>query len=134
MRMVHAQMAFLVSKKQTDGKTQWRVLSNVKRYIADHVYALPTVAFFMCGIGVFAIGHLVSYYIIGLVFPKFREPKPWRMLIAIIRYLSYRGFHVASLGFNSAPVGVLVLGLIGAIFFFCKWMEQCRKCAIINVR
>lgn len=88
-------------------------------YIADHVYALPTVAFFMSGIGLFTIGHLVSYYIIGLAFPKFRGPKPWRMLVASIRYLSYRGFHVASLGFNSAPIGVLVLGLIGAVFFFC---------------
>ncbi|QPC70807.1 hypothetical protein HYE68_001559 [Fusarium pseudograminearum] len=106
-----------------DGFTEAQCSWYMKRwhfwYIADHVYALPTVAFFMSGIGLFTIGHLISYYVIGLAFPRFRGPRPWRMLIAMIRYLSYRGFHVASLGFNSAPVGVLLLGLLGTIFFFC---------------
>ncbi|QPC59755.1 hypothetical protein HYE67_001986 [Fusarium culmorum] len=106
-----------------DGFTEAQCSWYMKRwhfwYIADHVYALPTVAFFMSGIGLFTIGHLISYYVIGLTFPRFRGPRPWRMLIAMIRYLSYRGFHVASLGFNSAPVGVLLLGLVGTIFFFC---------------
>lgn len=106
-----------------DGFTEAQCAWYMKRwhfwYIADHVYALPTVAFFMSGIGLFTIGHLASYYIIGLASPRFRGPKPWRMLIATIRYLSYRGFHVASLGFNSASVGVLLLGLAGAVFFFC---------------
>ncbi|CAG1997243.1 unnamed protein product [Fusarium graminearum] len=106
-----------------DGFTEAQCSWYMKRwhfwYIADHVYALPTVAFFMSGIGLFTIGHLISYYVIGLAFPIFRGPRPWRMLIAMIRYLSYRGFHVASLGFNSAPIGVLLLGLVGTIFFFC---------------
>ncbi|KPA35363.1 ferric cupric reductase transmembrane component 7, partial [Fusarium langsethiae] len=106
-----------------DGFTEEQCAWYMKRwhfwYIADHVYALPTVAFFVSAIGLFTIGHLVSYYIIGLAFPTFRGPRPWRMLIAIIRYMSYRGFHVTSLGFSLAPVGVLLLGLVGAIFFFC---------------
>lgn len=74
----------------------------------------------MTGIGLFTVGHFISYYVIGLAFPRFRGPKLWRMLIAIVRYLSYRGFHVASLEFNSASVGVLLLGLAGAVFFFCE--------------
>ncbi|KAF5627808.1 ferric cupric reductase transmembrane component 7 [Fusarium tjaetaba] len=106
-----------------DGFTEAQCSWYMKRwhfwYIADHVYALPTVAFFMTGIGLFTVGHFISYYVIGLGFPRFRGPKPWRMLIATIRYLSYRGFHVASLGFNSASVGVLLLGLAGTVFFFC---------------
>ncbi|RGP74520.1 hypothetical protein FSPOR_1097 [Fusarium sporotrichioides] len=106
-----------------DGFTEEQCAWYMKRwhfwYIADHVYALPTVAFFMSAIGLFTVGHLVSHYIIGLAFPTFRSPRLWRMLIAIIRYLSYRGFHVTSLGFSSAPVGVLLLGLVGAVFFFC---------------
>ncbi|XEV02638.1 hypothetical protein FSHL1_007925 [Fusarium sambucinum] len=106
-----------------DGFTEAQCAWYMKRwhfwYIADHVYALPTVAFFMSGIGLFTIGHLVSYYILSLACPTFRGSRPWQILIATIRYFSYRGFHVTSLGFNSAPVGVLLLGLAGTIFFFC---------------
>ncbi|KAF4469683.1 Ferric cupric reductase transmembrane component 7 [Fusarium albosuccineum] len=93
--------------------------SNAKRYIADHVYALPTVAFFMSAIGVFIIGHFISYYVLGIAMPRYRGPRPWRVLIAAIRYLSYRGFHVKSCRWNSAPVGILLLGAIGTVFFFC---------------
>ncbi|KAN0099603.1 Ferric reductase like transmembrane component domain containing protein [Hyaloscypha variabilis] len=86
-------------------------------YIADYVFALPTVAFFMCTIGVFIIGHFISTQLLG--HRKFRGPPVWQKLIAVIRYLSYRGFHVKSLRWNSAPVGVLLLGLVGTVFFFC---------------
>ncbi|KAF4972610.1 hypothetical protein FSARC_883 [Fusarium sarcochroum] len=106
-----------------DGFTQEQCAWYMQRwrfwYIADHVYALPTVAFFMSAIGVFIIGHFVSYYILGLALPKYRGPRPWRMLTAAIRYLSYRGFHVKSCKWNSAPVGILLLGVTGTIFFFC---------------
>lgn len=88
------------------------------RYIADYVFALPTVAFFMCTIGVFIIGHILSSHILG--YRRFRGPHIWQRLIAVIRYLSYRGFHIKSLRWNSAPVGILLLGLAGTSFFFCK--------------
>ncbi|KAH7419673.1 ferric reductase like transmembrane component-domain-containing protein [Cadophora sp. MPI-SDFR-AT-0126] len=86
-------------------------------YIADLVFALPTVAFFMCGIGVF----IISYFFTSLFLDRStrRGPRAWRKLIAGTRYLSYRGFHVESLKWNSAPVGVLMLGAIGTIYFFC---------------
>ncbi|KIW36430.1 hypothetical protein, variant [Exophiala oligosperma] len=85
-------------------------------YIADHVYALPTVAFFMCSIGIFIIGHVLSR-VLGTNVD--RGPSLLRRATAVIRYLSYRGFHVASLRWNSAPIGLLLLALVGVIFFFC---------------
>lgn len=88
------------------------------RYIADHVFALPTVAFFMCAIGVFILGHVLLSFVLG--HRRFRGPVVWQKLIAFIRYLSYRGFYVKSLGWSSAPIGVLLLGLVGTVFFFCK--------------
>lgn len=88
------------------------------RYIADWVFALPTIAFFMCAIGIFIIGHFISSKVLG--YRRFTGPAVWQKLIACIRYLSYRGFHVKALRWNSAPVGVLLLGLAGTTFFFCK--------------
>ncbi|KAE9992665.1 hypothetical protein EG327_008266 [Venturia inaequalis] len=85
-------------------------------YIADWVFALPTIAFFMSTIGIFIIGHFISRV---LGYRRFRGPALWQKLIASIRYLSYRGFHVRALRWNSAPVGVLLLGLAGVAFFFC---------------
>ncbi|KAE9969230.1 hypothetical protein BLS_005449 [Venturia inaequalis] len=85
-------------------------------YIADWVFALPTIAFFMSAIGIFIIGHFISRV---LRYRRFRGPAVWQKLIAAIRYLSYRGFHVRVLRWNSAPVGVLLLGLAGVAFFFC---------------
>ncbi|KAF1922874.1 putative ferric-chelate reductase [Didymella exigua CBS 183.55] len=86
-------------------------------YIADYVYALPTVAFFMSTIGVFVIGHIISSQVLG--YCATRGPRVWLQLIAVIRYLSYRGFHVKPLKWNTAPVGLLILGAIGAVYFFC---------------
>ncbi|OJI84633.1 hypothetical protein ASPTUDRAFT_40641 [Aspergillus tubingensis CBS 134.48] len=86
-------------------------------YIADYVYALPTIAFFMCSIGIFIIGYFLSS-MLGYR-RKFRSPQIWQRLIAVIRYLSYRGFHIQALGWNSAPLGVLLLGATGAVYFFC---------------
>ncbi|RAK81737.1 ferric reductase family protein [Aspergillus fijiensis CBS 313.89] len=86
-------------------------------YIADYVYALPTIAFFMCSIGIFIVGYFLSS-ILGSR-RKFQGPRLWQKLVAFIRYLSYRGFHVWALGWNSAPLGVLLLGAAGAVFFLC---------------
>lgn len=88
------------------------------RYIADYVFALPTVAFFMCTIGVFIISRVL---LLVLGRRATRGPSIWRKLTAVARYLSYRGFYFKALRWNSAPVGVLLLGLIGTIFFFCEW-------------
>ncbi|KAF2995645.1 hypothetical protein E8E13_000493 [Curvularia kusanoi] len=86
-------------------------------YIADYVYALPTVAFFMTAIGMFIIGHVLSSHILG--YREFRGPLIWQKFVALVRYLSYRGYHVKALRWNSAPLGILLLGAAGAVYFFC---------------
>ncbi|PQE06928.1 hypothetical protein CJF32_00009203 [Rutstroemia sp. NJR-2017a WRK4] len=85
-------------------------------YESDHLFALPTIAFFMCTIGIFIVGHVLSQ-VFG--YRRFRGPPILQKLVAVIRYLSYRGFHVRPLRWNSAPIGILLLGLAGTIFFFC---------------
>lgn len=87
-------------------------------YVADYVFALPTVAFFMSGIGVFVVA-----YVISRLFLRQRKAGRGvlvRKVVAGSRYLAYRGFHVRRLKWNSAPVGVLLLGAAGVVFFFCK--------------
>ncbi|KFZ03476.1 hypothetical protein V502_10919 [Pseudogymnoascus sp. VKM F-4520 (FW-2644)] len=86
-------------------------------YIADYVYALPTIAFFMTALGIFIIGHFISSQVLG--YRKFRGPPIWQKLIAVVRYLSYRGFYVKALRWNSAPIGLLLLGAVGTVYFFC---------------
>jgi hypothetical protein len=86
------------------------------RYIADYVFALPTVGFFMSAIGIFITAHFVSSL---LGHRLFKRLSIWRKLVSGIRYLSYRGFHVQQLRWNSAPLGVLLLGAAGTFFFFC---------------
>lgn len=72
----------------------------------------------MCTIGVFILSHLLLSHVLG--YRRFRGPPIWRKLMAVMRYLSYRGFRVESLSWSSAPIGVLLLGLVGAVFFFCE--------------
>lgn len=84
-------------------------------YQADHRYALPTVAFFMTGIILFAIGYFVSQ----LTPRSVLESKPIRRTTALIRLLAYQTWRIAPLNWNTAPLGVLLLGAVGTIFFFC---------------
>ena len=72
----------------------------------------------MSGLGVFIIGNLISSQVLG--YRKSRGPLLWQKLMALIRYLSYRGFHIKSLRWNSAPVGILLLGAAGAVYFLCE--------------
>ncbi|KAK0759361.1 hypothetical protein N5P37_007549 [Trichoderma harzianum] len=85
-------------------------------FIADHVYALSTIAFLMSVLGIFVIGNVVSQL---LGHRTWRGSSPWQKVIAVTRYLSYRGFHVKALRWNSAPLGLLLLGAAGTVFFFC---------------
>lgn len=48
-----------------------------------------------------------------------RRSKIVRKATALNRYLSYRSLRIQALDWNSAPVGVLLLGAVGIIFFFC---------------
>lgn len=81
------------------------------------MYALPTVAFFMSTIGIFIIGYVLTQI---LSLSGSRGPPLWQRSVAAVRYLSYRGFHVKALGWNSAPIGLLLLAVVGMTFFFCQ--------------
>ncbi|KAF3072994.1 Ferric/cupric reductase transmembrane component 7 [Trichoderma lentiforme] len=85
-------------------------------FIADHVYALSTIAFLMSVLGIFVIGNIVSQL---LGHRTWRGSSPWQKVIAVTRYLSYRGFHVQALRWNSAPLGLLLIATAGTVFFFC---------------
>lgn len=88
------------------------------RYVADWTFALPTVAFFLCTIGLFIIGHVLTQ---TLSLSRRQVPSLLQRPLAAIRYLSYRGFHIKALGWNSAPVGLLLLAAVGATYFFCEF-------------
>ncbi|KAL9105994.1 MAG: hypothetical protein Q9227_008902 [Pyrenula ochraceoflavens] len=63
------------------------MLLSIVPYEADHVFGLPTIAFFMCAIGIFTIGHVISQ----VLSPQKSHGSPARRrTIAAIRYLSYR--------------------------------------------
>jgi hypothetical protein len=74
---------------------------------------LPTVAFFTTAIILFALVH------------AFKQIAPRTLLrsrtvqwkTAFYRYLSYRSYRIAVLNWNSAPLGVLLLGLVGTLYF-----------------
>lgn len=84
------------------------------RYEADHRFALPTTAFFMVAIILFSFSYLFS----KLSFRTGMLSRPTVRLVALNRYLSQRSFRIDALNWNSAPLGVLMLGGVGAIFFF----------------
>jgi hypothetical protein len=92
------------------------------RYIADRVFALPTIAFFVCVTGIFIISHNISSTVLG--YRRIRSPPIWPKVMAASRYLSYRGFYARSFRWNSAPIGVLLLGLLGTVFFFCEFKKR----------
>lgn len=78
----------------------------------------------MCAIGIFIIGHTLTNILSWSHRP---EPLFWRRIVAAVRYMSYRGFNIKILGWYSAPIGVLFLGAIGAIYFFCA-LPACPYC------
>ncbi|EMC95526.1 hypothetical protein BAUCODRAFT_156963 [Baudoinia panamericana UAMH 10762] len=84
-------------------------------YEADHRYALPTVALFTSTIVLFASGWLAMQL---TPLSVLRTPSVKRFL-ALCRYASYRRFRIERLNWNSASVGVLFLGAVGTLYFFC---------------
>lgn len=80
----------------------------------------------MSVLGIFIIGHFVSYHVLG--HRKYQGPLFWQKLVAFVRYLSYRGFHVSVFRWNSAPIGILLLGAAGAVYFLCE-LDYGASCA-----
>lgn len=71
----------------------------------------------MCSIGIFILGRCINQ-LMGIRRGT-RSPSLWTRLLAGLRYLSYRGFRVSKLEWNTAPIGVLLLGAAGTVYFFC---------------
>jgi hypothetical protein len=88
---------------------------NYDRYEADHRYALPTIAFFMATILLFAAAHFFNLWVSDSI----RATKAVKLPTAIARFLSYRAYRVPGLNWNSAPLGILLLGAVGTVYFFC---------------
>jgi ferric-chelate reductase len=91
------------------------------RYQADHVYALSTVYFMCAVIGVFMISNLLVRFAPDCV----KRTRPWRMFTSVSRYLSYHGFRSRALRYWSPTLGVVILGAVGAIFFFGRFIWSC---------
>ncbi|KAJ5788049.1 hypothetical protein N7457_003039 [Penicillium paradoxum] len=83
-------------------------------YEADHVYALNTVCLMCAVIGVFTISNLLVRFAPDRV----KRSRSWRMFTSVSRYLSYRGYRSSALQYWTPALGVLVLGVVGAVFFF----------------
>ena len=83
----------------------------------------------MTALGIFIIGHFISSQVLG--YRKFRGPPIWQKVIAAVRYLSYRGFYIKALRWNSAPIGILLLGAGGAVYFFCK-LHKRITCEVVT--
>ncbi|KAK5745968.1 hypothetical protein LTR17_001098 [Elasticomyces elasticus] len=84
-------------------------------YEADHRFALPTVAFFTVAILIFALANVFQQY----APQSFQRSPVVRRQKALARFLSYRAFRIQALNWNSGSIGILLLALVGTIFFMC---------------
>lgn len=85
--------------------------------MADWTFALPTIAFFMCTIGIFILGYIINQLV--STSPRHRASSLYHKTLAAVRYLSYRGWRIKRFNWNTAPVGLLLLAVIGTVYFFC---------------
>ncbi|KAJ5373744.1 hypothetical protein N7517_005750 [Penicillium concentricum] len=100
--------------KLTETQCLYRNYSWRYWYQADHVYALNTIYFMCAVIGVFTISNLL----VRLAPDRVKRTRPWRMFTSVSRYLSYRGYRLPALRYWSPALGVVILGTVGAVFFF----------------
>ncbi|KAJ5175339.1 Riboflavin synthase-like beta-barrel [Penicillium canariense] len=100
--------------KLTDAQCSYRNYSWRYWYQADHVYALNTVYFCCAVIAVFVISHLLVQVCPDWV----KRTRVWRATTSVSRYMSYRGYRFSVLKYWSPSLGVITLGIVGAIFFF----------------
>ncbi|CAG8225931.1 unnamed protein product [Penicillium olsonii] len=98
----------------SEAQCQYRNYSWRYWYEADHVYALNTVYFLCAVIGVFTIANVL----VRISPDAVKRTPPWRMFTSVSRYFSYRGHRLPALRYWSPALGVVILGLVGAAFFF----------------
>lgn len=74
--------------------------------------------YFLCAvIGVFAISNLLVRFSPDWV----KRTRVWRATTSFSRFMAYRGYRFPVLRYWSPSLGVIVLGLVGAAFFFGRW-------------
>ena len=89
-------------------------LTGLARYHADQLYAFSTVYLCLAMVALFAVVRGIVYYM-----PRRLKQKPvFQRMTALSRILAYQGFTIPQVGWYSPPLGVIILGLIGGIFFF----------------
>lgn len=99
------------------------------RYQADNVYALNTVYFLCAVIGVFTVSNLLVRFSPDWV----KRTRIWRATTSVSRYISYRGYRFPVVRYWSPSLGVIVLGLVGAVFFFgtaglqMEWHQKANR-------
>ncbi|RDL41384.1 uncharacterized protein BP5553_01363 [Venustampulla echinocandica] len=101
-------MCKLTAEQCAYRKGHWRYW-----YQADHIYALNTVYFFVAFITVFAAARLAVRFCPSWL----SNNRLWRKAVSAFRFLSYRGFEVKFLRWRSQSIGVILVGVAGAIFF-----------------
>ncbi|KAJ5338724.1 hypothetical protein N7452_005452 [Penicillium brevicompactum] len=98
----------------SESQCQYRNYSWRYWYQADHVYALNTVYFLCAVIGVFTISNVLVRWSPDCI----KRTWPWRTFASVSRYLAYRGYRSRALRYWSPALGVVILGAVGAAYFF----------------
>ncbi|KAK7985580.1 ferric-chelate reductase [Apiospora saccharicola] len=104
-------MCELTPEQCTWSRSRFRNWSPPFRYIADLVYGLGTLYFF---IGVIA-ACMISFWASRLVTGSHSKQSSWQKLLGAFRYLAYRRYRVA--GYLTPSLGVVLLLASGALFF-----------------
>lgn len=84
------------------------------------MYALNTVYFLCAVIGVFAVLNLLAKFS-----PQWlKRTRLWRATNSASRYLAYRGYRLPALRYWTPSLGVITLGVLGAIFLLgMTWLS-----------
>jgi hypothetical protein len=89
VRLANELLEVLVSSDdETSDQPDPEIDVNYDRYEADHRYALPTTAFFMATILLFAAAHFFNLWVSDSI----RMTRAVRLPTAIARFLSYRAY------------------------------------------
>ncbi|KAJ5225430.1 hypothetical protein N7468_006655 [Penicillium chermesinum] len=83
-------------------------------YKADLVYSLNTIYLCCAIIGVFTIANILTRYAPDCI----KRTRVWRATTSASRYLAYRGYRLPTLRYWSPSLGVILLGVVGFVFFF----------------
>ncbi|KAF8536154.1 ferric reductase NAD binding domain-containing protein [Trichophaea hybrida] len=102
----------------TPEQCAWKARKLVDWYHADWNYALTSVYFVLGFIALFGVVRLLS---MAAQRPatreKLRNSNIGKRTLAGWRYLSYRAYHVPAFSWYSPPLGVMLVGVIGIVFF-----------------